>query len=243
MRYKIVFAYDGTLFNGFQIQDTERTVQGEIEKAVAKVTSSNATIYASGRTDAGVHAKGQVAHFDVEFDISSNDMKSALNSTLPDDIFVRLCTRVSTEFHSRYNAKGKEYEYLINTGEYNPVLRNYVLQYCRELNVEKMQEALSYLVGEHDFSSFVTGLGESEKDTVRTIYEARVAAKGTKISVVLNGSGFLRYMVRGIVGTLIDVGRGKIEPSDIKKILEKKDRSYAGPNADACGLYLVSVRY
>lgn len=243
MRYKIVFAYDGSLFSGFQIQDSERTVQMEIEKAIAKVTGKKATVYASGRTDAGVHAKGQVAHFDVDFDISAMDMKKALNSTLPDDIFVRLCNRVSTDFHSRYSAKSKEYEYLINVGEYNPLLRNYVLQYCRELDVEKMQEAIQYLVGEHDFSSFVTGLGESDKNAVRTIYTAKVDAKGTRISITLHGTGFLRYMVRGIVGTLIDVGRGKIEPADIKTILEKQDRTAAGPNADSCGLYLSNVHY
>ncbi len=243
MRYKIVFAYDGSLFSGFQIQDSERTVQSEVEKAIKKITNEEVTIYASGRTDAGVHAKGQVAHFDVDFEISAIDMKNALNSTLPDDIFVRLCNRVSPEFHSRYSAKSKEYEYLINVGEYNPVFRNYVLQYCRELDVEKMQEAINYLVGEHDFSSFVTGLGESDKDAVRTIYSAKVEAKGTKINITLHGSGFLKYMVRGIVGTLIDVGRGKRNPEDIKAILEKQDRTAAGPNADSCGLYLSNVHY
>ncbi|MFV0424438.1 MAG: tRNA pseudouridine(38-40) synthase TruA [Bacilli bacterium] len=243
MRYKIVFAYDGSLFNGFQIQDGGRTVQMEIEKALHKVTKEQVTIHASGRTDTGVHAKGQVAHFDVDFDISAIDMKNALNSTLPDDIYIRLCNRVSTEFHSRYGAKSKEYEYLINVGEYNPLLRNYVLQYCRELDVTKMQEAVKYLVGEHDFSSFVTGLGETDKDAFRTIYKAQVNIKGSRISIVLHGSGFLRYMVRGIVGTLIDVGRGKLNPEDMVSILEKKDRTAAGPNADACGLYLSNVYY
>ncbi len=243
MRYKIVFAYDGTQFSGYQIQDNERTVQSELEKAINKVTGEQATVHASGRTDAGVHAKGQVAHFDAEFNISSIDMKNALNSVLPDDIYVRLCNRISEDFHSRYSAKSKEYEYLINTGEYNPLLRSYVLQYCRDLDVDKMREAIEYLVGEHDFSSFVTGLGETNKDAVRTIYKAEINQKGARISIVLHGSGFLKYMVRGIVGTLIDVGSGKRAPEEMATILEKRDRKCAGPNADSCGLYLTNVYY
>ncbi|MFV0499837.1 MAG: tRNA pseudouridine(38-40) synthase TruA [Bacilli bacterium] len=242
MRYKIVFAYDGTLFNGYQIQDDQRTVQNELQNAIKKITNNDVVIHASGRTDTGVHAKAQVAHFDSEFDISAIDMKNALNSTLPDDIFVRLCNRVSSEFHSRYSAKSKEYEYLINVGEYNPLLRNYVLQYCRELDIDKMKEALDYVIGTHDFSSFITGIKE-EKNATRTIYSAEINVSGSRISIVVHGSGFLRYMVRGIVGTIIDVGRGKIEPSQMVGILEKKDRSQAGPNVDSCGLYLSNVYY
>lgn len=243
MRYKIIFAYDGSQFFGYQKQNNERTVQSELEDAIYKVTNERVTASASGRTDTGVHAKGQVAHFDTSLDISAASMRDALNSTLPDDIFVRLCNRVSDEFHSRYSARGKEYEYLINVGEYNPILRNYILQYCRELDVDKMYEAAQYLVGEHDFSSFVTGLGDQDKDTVRNITKIDVVQRGSKISINLQGTGFMKYMVRGIVGTLVDVGRGKIEAVDIKEILDKKDRSAAGPNADACGLYLNKVIY
>lgn len=243
MRYKIIFAYDGSQFFGYQVQNDERTVQSELEEAIFKVVKERVSAHSSGRTDTGVHAKAQVAHFDAELDISAASMKDALNATLPKDIYVRLCTRVSDEFHSRYSSRSKEYEYLINTGEYNPLLRNYVLQYCRELDVEKMNEAAQYLVGEHDFTSFVTGLDAEPKDAIRTIFKIEITQHGTKISMKFHGSGFMKYMVRGMVGTLIDVGRGKIEVDEVKTILEKKDRSAAGPNADACGLYLIKVSY
>ncbi len=242
MRYKVIISYDGSNFNGFQVQNDSRTIQGEIEKALKLVTKTETTIHASGRTDAKVHAKGQVFHFDSTLDISAMEMKKALNATLPDDIFVRLVTRVSDQFHSRYNVRAKEYEYLINMGEYNPLLRNYVLQYCHELDVEKMQEALNYFLGEHDFRSFVTGI-DKETDTVRTIESAKIEQRGLRISVTLKGNGFLRYMVRGIVGTLIEVGNGKLEPTDVVTILEKQDRCAAGANADSCGLYLTNVFY
>ncbi len=243
MRYKLIISYDGSMFNGYQIQESGRTIQGELTEAVKLVAKEETSIHASGRTDAGVHAKGQVLHFDVALDISALDMKSALNSVLPDDIYVLACTRVSQDFHSRFNAKSKKYEYLINTGEYNPLLRNYVLQFCRELDVEKMEEAIKYFIGEHDFTSFTTGVRGEDKDCVRTIYSANINVTGTRISIKFHGTGFLRYMVRGIVGTLIDVGSGKIEPEKINEILLAKNRSAAGPNADACGLYLSEVVY
>ncbi len=241
MRYKIIVSYDGTLFKGYQIQDDERTVQSEITKAVKVVSKEDTVVHASGRTDAGVHAKGQVIHFDVGIDISALDMRNALNAALPDDIYVRVCTRVSQEFHSRYDAVSKEYSYVINVGEYNPLLRNYVLQYCRELDVEKMEEALEYFIGEHDFSSFVTG--RAEENAVRKIMEASINVAGNIISIKFRGNGFMRYMVRGIVGTIISVGAGKLAPEEIEAILAAKDRSKAGPNADSCGLYLVKVNY
>lgn len=243
MRYKLLVSYDGSQFNGYQRQDTGRTIQGEIEKTIKKIANEKVTVHASGRTDAGVHAKGQVIHFDVELNISSFDMKRALNSALPDDIFVRICTRVGNDFHSRYDAKSKEYEYLISTGEYNPLLRNYVFQYCEELNVDKMREAAEYIVGEHDFTSFATGVSSESKDCVRTVHSLVITEMGTRVSIKIKGTGFLRHMVRCIAGTLINVGNGKIEPADVKVILDKKDRSAAGPNADSCGLYLSKVNY
>lgn len=244
MRYKLIISYDGSGFQGYQIQDAVRTVQGELEKAIQKIVKVPVTTHSSGRTDSKVHAKGQVVHFDANLDISSLDMRDALNATLPSDIYARTCSRVSDEFHSRYSAKEKEYEYLINIGEYNPLLRNYVLQYCRQLDIEKMQEALSYIIGEHDFASFASKIVDSEdKNTVRTITSAVVRTSGTRISIKVRGTGFLRHMVRGIVGTLILVGNDKIEPIEMKNILEAKDRSKAGPNADGCGLYLLSVSY
>ncbi len=242
MRYKVIISYDGSNFSGYQKQENQRTVQGELEKACFKIAKVDVNVHASGRTDAKVHAKGQVVHFDADINISSFDMRDALNATLPADIFVRTCSRVSNNFHSRYNAKEKEYEYLINVGEYNPLLRNYVLQYCKPLNVEKMRQAVNYLIGEHDFSSFATKTSE-EKNPCRSISNAQIRTVGPRVSIKLRGNGFLRHMVRGIVGTLILVGREKIAPEKMVEILNAKNRSCAGPNADGCGLYLLNVYY
>ncbi len=243
MRYKIIISYDGSNFSGFQKQDNSRTIQGELELACEKVVKHKVITHPSGRTDAKVHAKGQVVHFDADIEISAFDMRDALNSTLPDDIFVRTCSRVSEDFHSRYNAKEKEYEYLINVGEYNPLLRNYVLQYCRPLDVEKMEKAIKYLEGEHNFLSFATKIGDEDKNAVREITNTMIKTTGTRISIRVRGTGFLRHMVRGIVGTLVLVGSGKIEPEEMQTILQAKNRSKAGPNADGCGLYLLNVKY
>ncbi len=241
MRYKVIIAYDGSGFNGYQKQSEQRTIQGEIEKALKLVCKEDVKVHASGRTDSFVHAKGQVIHFDTNLQVSAIDMKNALNSTFPDDIFARIVYRVNSEFHSRYDAKGKEYQYLINVGEYNPILRNYVLQYCRKLDVEKMREASRHLIGEFDFSAFTTNSTTDNK--IRTIHSLEIIENGSNIVINIRGNGFLRYMVRCIVGTLIDVGRGRFNSDDVKFILMSKDRSQAGPSIDGCGLYLVRVDY
>ncbi len=241
MRYKLTVSYDGSMFNGYQKQSNQRTIQGEIEKAILLVCKEEVKVHASGRTDTGVHAKAQVLHFDTSLQISAKDMQNALNATLPDDIYVRLVNRVSSDFHSRYHAKGKEYQYLINFGEYNPLLRNYVLQYCRELNVEKMIEASKHLLGEHDFSAFTTNCVVENR--VRRIDNIDIVVSNNSIIITIKGNGFLRYMVRCIVGTLIDVGRGRFEVDDVKDILDSKNRGDAGPSVDSCGLYLLSVLY
>lgn len=245
-RYKIVFSYDGSQFAGYQCQPNLRTVQGELEKAVSYINGQKKTIvHSSGRTDALVHALGQVAHFDLQVQITENKLKRALNSNLPDDIHVISACQVADDFHARYMVTSKEYEYIMNLGEYNPLERCYVHQCCHVLDLEAMKKALSYLEGEHDFRAFVSE-NKNHENCVRTIYETSLtidALNPSKIHIYFKGSGFLKYQVRNMVGTLIRIGEGKMEPERMLAILESKDRMKAGRTAPACGLYLVKVNY
>ena len=224
-RFLITFSYDGSNFNGYQKQPKLRTIQGEMEKALKKINNNKKVeIQASGRTDKGVHALNQKAHFDLDVEIDENKLKMALNTYLPDDIHVKTVEEVSDTFHARYNVQAKEYMYLINVGEYDPLERNYVYQYNKPLDVVEMERALKYFEGEHDFTSFVC------KNT-------------NKITILFVGTGFLRYMVRNMIGTLIKVGEGKLKAEDIIPIIEKKDRKAACPTANPEGLYLRNVFY
>lgn len=245
-RYLMTFCYDGSLFKGYQRQPKQRTVQGEIEKALKKINSEEKVeLVASGRTDALVHAINQKAHFDLDIDITVEKLKSAINSLIPDDIYIKLVEEVSDSFHARYNVKFKEYVYIINLGEYNPLERNYIYQYNKPLDIVEMERALKYLEGEHDFTSFASADDEKE-DYVRRISQTnliRDVKDKNKITLVFVGTGFLRYMVRNMVGTLIQVGEGKRKSEDIIDILDKKDRRSAGITANPEGLYLKNVIY
>ena len=201
-------------------------------------------ISASGRTDAHVHALGQRAHFDLDISILPNDLKRALNSLLPSDIYVTNVEEVSSDFHARFDVKSKEYMYVINVGEYNPIERNHVYQYNKTLNIDDIEKAISYLVGEHDFRSF-TKVDEEKDDYVRIINEIKVNFNSESNYLTINfiGTGFLRYMVRNMVGTLIEIGEGKRTPESIIELLELKDRTKAGKTAPPEGLYLKNVIY
>ena len=245
-RFLITFSYDGSNFNGYQKQPKLRTIQGEMEKALKKINNNKKVeIQASGRTDKGVHALNQKAHFDLDVEIDENKLKMALNTYLPDDIHVKTVEEVSDTFHARYNVQAKEYMYLINVGEYDPLERNYVYQYNKPLDVVEMERALKYFEGEHDFTSFVCTQDEKE-NYVRTITQTNLIRdiKNTnKITILFVGTGFLRYMVRNMIGTLIKVGEGKLKAEDIIPIIEKKDRKAACPTANPEGLYLRNVFY
>lgn len=245
-RFLITFSYDGTSFNGYQRQPKLRTVQGEMEKALKQINNnSKVEIHASGRTDKGVHALNQKAHFDLDINITEDKLKMALNTYVPNDIHVHTVEEVNDTFHARYNVKAKEYMYLINMGEYNPLERNYVYQYNKPLDVVAIQRALKYLEGEHDFRSFACS--EDPKDNyVRTIAQTnliRDLRDTNKITILFVGTGFLRYMIRNMIGTLIQVGEGKIKAEDIIDIIEKKNRQAAAPTANPEGLYLRNVFY
>lgn len=246
MRYLIVVAYDGTLFSGYQKQKGARTVQGELEKTLKEINGGKKVeVHASGRTDAKVHALAQRVHFDLETKITSAKLNKALNSLLPEDIYVKKVEEVRENFHARFDAIGKEYIYMLNMGEYNPLERNYVYQYNKKLDVVEMERAMKYLEGTHNFKSF-TKTDEEKDDYVRTISQTnliRDTKDVNKITLVFVGTGFLRYMVRNMVGTLIEVGEGKIKSEDIINILKEENRASAGRTANAEGLYLKNVFY
>jgi len=246
MRYLMVFSYDGSKYYGYQKQPKKKTIQGEIEKVLKKINSEQKVdIHASGRTDAGVHALNQRAHFDMETKMTPDKLKHSINSLLPTDIYVKEIKEVEDDFHARFNVKAKEYIYKINMGEYDPIEKDYIYQYNKKLDVVEMERALKYLEGTHDFKSF-TKADEEKEDFVRTIVQTtfiRDLKNVNKISISFLGTGFLRYMVRNMVGTLIEIGEGKYKSEDIIRILEAKDRRKAGITAPPEGLYLRDVYY
>lgn len=240
---KLTIEYDGKDFNGWQKQPNKLNIQGEIERAIYNITKEEVDLIGSGRTDAGVHAFGQIANFKTNSNISIEKMAIAINSQLKNSIVVKKAEEVDERFHSRYNAKRKTYRYVINNTEYgSAIYRNLEYHFPIKLNVEKMQEAAKFFEGEHDFKAFKSS-GTSGKNSVRTIYKAEVRTDGERILIELTGNGFLYNMVRIISGTLLDVGLGKIEPSEIEDIINSKDRTRAGKTLPAHGLYLVKVNY
>lgn len=243
MRYLIKFSYDGTNFFGYQKQPNLRTIEGELEKALYSVNNHKETrIFSSGRTDAGVHALAQTAHFDLDINITLYKLKCALNSLLPKDIHVISTETVDKDFHARYSAKGKTYEYKINIGEYSPIYRNSVYQYNKMLNIDKMKEGIQYLIGKHDFKAFVSD--ECIKSNyVRTIKEADISIVDNIITITFTGDGFMKYQVRNMVGILIKIGEEKFDASIIKEIFENYELRKFIVTAKSEGLRLKSVEY
>ena len=243
VRYLIKFSYDGTNYNGYQRQKGLNTVQECLEDALTSINNKKKVIvHATGRTDKLVHALAQYAHFDLDVKITENKLKRAMNSNLPLDIHVIEAREVPDNFHARYNVKSKEYKYLLNMGEYDPINRNYIYQYNHILNIDKMKEAINYFKGTHDFRSFVTE-NKVKENCVRTITKATIKEKNNIVTFTFKGNGFLRYQVRNMVGILIKVGEEKIKPSDVLRILNKKNRDKEGVTAKAEGLYLVDVKF
>ncbi|EIJ79987.1 tRNA pseudouridine synthase A [Bacillus methanolicus PB1] len=243
-RFKCTITYDGSQFSGYQIQPGKRTIQGEIEVALSKLhKGKRIKISASGRTDAGVHAKGQVIHFDSALAISTEKWEIALNSILPDDIAVIRVEKAAPGFHARFDAFGKEYRYFVHLSpKRDPFKRHYAYQFPYPLDYAAMKEALKYLIGTHDFTSFCSAKTEIE-DKVRTIEKIDFFQEGDLLVFRFIGNGFLYNMVRILTGTLLEVGSGSRSPDSIPDILEKKDRKFAGKTAPAHGLYLWRVFY
>lgn len=241
---KCVIEYDGTDFRGFQRQKRARTVQAELEKVLRRITGKKTIIYPSGRTDSGVHARGQVIHFYTDSEIPLLNFRQAMNAWLPDDIGVREITQAAADFHARFDAKRKLYSYTLLLGyEPAPLLRRYATPCTYAVDWELVKQALLVLKGKHDFRSFQTRGSEKESSTVRTLSRAEVKKKGRTAVFYFAGDGFLYNMVRSMVGTLLEVGRGKMSLADFKKALDGKDRRLAGPTALPQGLCLERVFY
>jgi tRNA pseudouridine38-40 synthase len=253
---KCILAYDGTDFSGWQAQPGQTTVQGTLGDALEQLTQRRLMIYAAGRTDAGVHAAGQVVNFRTASPLGLEEIQRALNALLPPSIRVNAAEEVSPDFHSRWDALAKTYRYRIFRGRVVPPFQwKYVHQDTQALNFAAMAEAAQGFTGEHDFTTFAASTGSEEDDqerlTVRTIYhsELRCAAAGNSHGSAeewvyeIRGRSFLRHMVRKIVGTLVEVGRGKLAPADIPELFALRDRSKSGPNMPPQGLCLESVEY
>lgn len=243
-RYKCTVSYDGTGFFGYQVQPNKRTVQSELEEALLKLhKGKEVKVTASGRTDAGVHAKGQVIHFDTDLGIPDDRWPLALNSLLPDDISILSAEKAEDSFHARFDAAGKEYRYFLYLSKQrDPFSRHYAYQFPYQVDVEQMREAGRLLLGTHDFTSFCSAKTEME-DKVRTIKEITITQEGDMLSFRFIGNGFLYNMVRILVGTLLEIGSGDRNAEEIPELLRKKDRRLAGKTAPAHGLYLWKVFY
>ncbi|WP_026477621.1 tRNA pseudouridine(38-40) synthase TruA [Alkaliphilus transvaalensis] len=239
----IKIEYDGTNFNGWQIQPNGRTVQEEIMKVLAKLTGNRVEVNGSGRTDAKVHARGQVANFRIESNIPTQRISLAMNSLLPFDISIKEAHEMPEDFHARYSAIGKRYAYQIYRGRHrSPLVRNYAYHLNYDLDMDIIRWGTNRLIGTHDFKGFMAS-GSSVENTVRSIYSIDINEVNDSLWFTFEGNGFLYNMVRILVGTLVDLGASKKQKDDLLKALETGDRKYAGHTAPPQGLYLDNVIY
>ena len=247
LKFKLTIAYDGTNYAGWQMQDSGIGVQQRVEEALAKLFPSVKRVHSSSRTDTGVHALGMVAHVEIpraEFKMEPRRFILAVNAHLPEDIRVMSVVRCPVEFHARFHASGKQYRYLVwNHTVMNPLLRTQAWHVPRKLDLAAMRTAAKLFLGKHDFRSFAAKHNYEIKNTVRTVSRCDVQKRGHLLTVVIEGDGFLYKMCRGIAGTLVQVGQGKIGADDIRHILAHCDRRVAGMTAPACGLVLWKVFY
>lgn len=242
-RIKLIVAYDGTEYSGWQIQPEAPTIEMYLDKAIHELTGENVHVTGASRTDAGVHAYGNVAVFDTESTIPGDRFTFALNRFLPDSIVIQDSWEVAGDFHPRHCNTRKTYEYrILNTVVPLPQKRNFTWHVAGSIDIEKMREAAAYIVGEHDFKSFCCVRTQAES-TVRIIYSLEVLQEGSEIIIRIKGNGFLYNMVRIITGTLIQVGKRRFKPEYVKQMLEAKDRTVAGQTAPPQGLTLVGIEY
>ena len=242
-RVKLIVAYDGTNYHGWQVQDNGITIEEVLNRTISELVQEDIKVIGASRTDAGVHACGNVAVFDTESRIPGDKFSFALNQRLPDDIRIQESCEVDADFHPRYADTVKTYEYNILNRRFElPSKRLYAAFCYYPMDIERMNQAAAYLVGEHDFKSFCS-VGAQVQTTVRTIYAVNVTKEDDMVHIRITGNGFLYNMVRIIAGTLMQVGTGLMEPEQVKGILEARDRSKAGPTAVAKGLTLVEIRY
>lgn len=247
LKFKLTIAYDGTNYAGWQVQKIGLGVQQRVEEALQKIFPSVKRIHSSSRTDTGVHALGMVAHVEIpagEFKMPVTKLALAVNAHLPPDVRIMSAKKCTADFQARFHATGKEYRYYIwNHPVMNPLLRTQAWHVYRKLDLEKMRRAAKLFPGKHDFKSFAATRNYEMESTVRTLTRCDLKRSGSVLTVIIEGDGFLYKMCRGIVGTLVQVGQGKIAVDEIRKIFASKDRQFAGMTAPACGLVLWKVFY
>lgn len=242
-RVMLTVAYDGTNYHGWQIQSNGETIEGVLNRCLSSLMGEKIEVSGASRTDSGVHAMGNLAVFDTESRIPADKISYALNQRLPEDIRIQKSQEVAADFHPRFCATRKTYEYRIYMAPFPmPLRRLYAYYTYVPLDIERMNAGAAYLVGEHDFKSFCS-VGAQVETTVRQVDEIHVEKQGNEIVIRVAGRGFLYNMVRIIAGTLMEVGRGQLEPEDVQTILNQKDRQAAGPTAPACGLTLVGYEF
>ena len=242
--YKLTIEYDGTDFGGFQSQKNARTVQDVLEEALHRIYKTKIKVAGASRTDSGVHAEGQTVHFKTEKAIPFQNLLKAINSNLPEDVAIKKIEKVPSSFHARFSAKKKTYLYDIRLSSIpEPLHRRRVYSFFYPVDISKIKKAARLLVGRHDFKSFQAKSSEKEMSTVRTITQLKVVSEGDRLLFLVEGTGFLYNMVRNIVGSLLDVGRGKMTVEEFKKAFAAKDRKQMGPTAPARGLTLQKVTY
>ena len=227
---------------GFQIQNALPTIELELQQALYKVCKEEVKIYPSGRTDRYVHAVGQVFHVDLNCSIPPSGLQRAMNSFLPQDIYIRYCEEVNEDFHARFSAKSKEYRYYINTKEYNPLTLRY-MPFIPNLDVECMKEASKQLIGKHDFKGFASASIDPRKSTIKTIYDIQVLSFDDHLEFRFVGDGFLKYQIRRMMGILVEIGKHHFSGSIINEILESKNPCDSKYILEGCGLYLYQVNY
>jgi tRNA pseudouridine38-40 synthase len=247
LKFRLTIAYDGTAYQGWQLQKIGLGVQEKVEEALARLFPSRPRVHSSSRTDTGVHALGMVVHFLVSRDecsMTPQKLSLALNAWLPEDVRVFRVARAAPDFHARFSATGKQYRYFVwNHPAMNPLLRHSAWHVPRALDLDEMRSAASRFVGEHDFQAFATNSGHSKKSTVRDVWRCDVKKSGPLLTFTIEGDGFLYKMCRGIVGTLVQVGLSKFSGETVGKLLAKKDRRLTGMTAPAQGLVLWRVFY
>ena len=247
LKFKLTIAYDGTAYEGWQVQKIGTGVQEKVEAALAKLFPSRPRLHSSSRTDTGVHALGMRAHFEVpsaESRMSSRKLVLALNAWLPEDVRVVAAARTRKDFHARFDAAGKQYRYFVwNHAVMNPLIRRSAWHVPRPLDLKAMRQAATAFIGKHDFQSFSSNTGYNTASTIRTLTRCELRRSGSLLTFIIEADGFLYRMCRGIAGTLVQVGLGKFPPGEIKQMLARKDRRVAGMTAPAKGLVLWKVFY
>lgn len=241
MRYLCSCSYDGLQYYGSAKQPQKRTICGSLEEEISKILNKKTTITACSRTDKGVHANIFYFHFDTDKKIDTNKFKNSLNKLTPEDINIHTLEEVKEDFHARYNVKTKEYKYIINEGKYSVTKRNYELEYNKPIKLKQIKKAAKYLIGKHNFKSFTSD--DEKENYIRTIKYIKIEKKDEIINIYICADGFLKYMVRNIIGLFLEINEGKKKIEDIPKILESENRTTLGIKAKPNGLYLNKVNY